>query len=199
VIRYTGLLQYPRKIIQLRETLSEHADCVDDVPVDTDVHTATSRGYLEVIPDVLLLHRHADRGANLVRELFKQRLGTRDSGISASSSVGVIASVDERLHARALELIVGPRAVNEQRGRASRRVERRSVERQVLLEFYTSIKVALATKQSTTRVHVLEVQVLERDQWVGTLKLLQSTLVSVERRDLALILSTLYLVTTRWR
>ena len=187
VIRYIGLLQYPRKIIQLGEARSEHTDCVLD-PVDTDDRTATSRSYLEVVRNVLLLHRRAERGAKLIRELIKQRLDTRDS----SSNVGVIVTIDERLEARALELILWPFTVHEQRGRAFVRVERRIVERQVLPEFYVNIKVAVVAKQSTTRVRVLEEQVIEREQ-VFTLQLLHRTIFSVERREGALTISELYL------
>ena len=55
VIRHIGLLQYPRKIIQLGEARSEHTDCVLD-PVDTDDHTATSRSYLIFVRNLVLLH-----------------------------------------------------------------------------------------------------------------------------------------------
>ena len=187
VIRHIGLLQYPRKIIQLGEARSKHTDCVLD-PVGTDDHTATSRSYLEVVRNVLLLHRRAERGAKLVRELIKQRLDTRDS---SSSIGGVIVSIDERLDARALERNLGPFTVHEQRGRAFVRVERRIVERQVLLEYDASIKVAVAAKQSTTRVHVLEVQLIE--DRVFTLQLLRCTPVRVERRVGGAPLSERYL------
>ena len=119
-----------------------------------------------------------------------------------SSSVDALAGSDERLQARAHEFSLGRVHVHEHRGRTVLRVERRSVERQVLLEYHISINVAIVVAEQSTRVRVffdvLEEQLLERDRWVGLLQLLQRTPLSVERRDRGLKSSERYLV-TRWR
>ena len=56
VIPHIWLFHYAGKVIQFWKALTEHAHCVLD-PVDTDDHTAMSRGYFKVVDDVVLFHR----------------------------------------------------------------------------------------------------------------------------------------------
>ena len=97
-----------------------------------------------------------------------------------------LAGGDERLQARAHDFSLGSVHVHEHRGRTVLRVERRSVERQVLLEYHISLNHAIVVAELSARVQVfldvLEPQLLERDRWVGHLQPLHHILFSVERR-----------------